>query len=95
MLDQILYQISMYDLMWSDWLAIIGVVLLLTTLYLNVEGKLESRGFWYNFNNLTVAVLLTINLIYHPNLSTLIIEFFWGAISIRGLYIYYKNHKDL
>lgn len=93
MLEQMVHQISTYDLVWTDWLANIGVVLLLTTLYLNVEGKISSSGFVYNFNNLLVAILLTINLIYHPNLSTLIIEFFWGAISLRGLYKYFKSTR--
>jgi hypothetical protein len=92
MWEQILYQINTYDFVWTDWLANIGVALLLVTLYLNVEGKINSKGFIYNFNNLVVAVLLTINLIYHPNLSTLIIEFFWAAISLKGLYNYYKNN---
>ena len=93
MWDQILLQFNTYDLVWTDWLANIGVVLLLATLYLNVEGKIDSKGFIYNFNNLVVAILLTINLIYHPNLSTLIIEFFWGAISLKGLYNYYTSKK--
>lgn len=86
-------QLLNYDYTWSDVVGNIGVALLLINLYLNVEGKIDSKGLVYNVGNLLVAILLTINLIYKPNLSSFIIEFFWAAISIRGICNYYK-HKN-
>lgn len=80
-----------YDYTWSDVVGNIGVALLLLTLYLNVEGKIDSKGLFYNYSNFAVAVLLTINLIYKPNLSSFIIEFFWAAISVKGIINYYRN----
>jgi hypothetical protein len=91
MIQELLMQFQEYDYSWSDVVGNIGVALLLLNLYLNVEGKIDSKGLAYNVNNLVVAVLLTINLIYKPNISSLIIEFFWAAISIRGIYNYYRQ----
>lgn len=87
--------IQNYNYTWSDVVGNIGVVLLLLTLYLNVEGKIDSKGLVYNLSNLLVAILLTINLIYKPNLSSFIIEFFWAGISIKGIINYYRQkHKE-
>jgi len=60
--------------------------------------KIDSKGFWYSFNNLVVAMLLMINLYFKPNLSSIIIEVFWILLSIYGLVNYYKSrsreHED-
>ena len=82
-----------YDYTWSDFVGNIGVALLVIT-YAGLQfGKLDAKGFWYSFNNLMVAVLLGINLYYKPNLSSIIIEVFWFAISGYGLYTYWRNHE--
>lgn len=87
--------IADYQYSWSDAVGNVGVALLILNLYLNVEGKVDSKGLAYNCINLAVAILLTINLLFKPNLSAFIIEFFWAAISIRGLYNYYRQkHKE-
>jgi len=70
-----------------------GVALLIGTFYANVRGSLTSQGFWYNFNNLLAAVLLSINLYYKPNISSVIIEIFWISISMYGLIKWYRNEK--
>lgn len=83
-----------YNYTWGDAVGNLGVVLLIINLYLNVHGTLHSQGFWYNFINLIIAICLFINLVYKPNLSGFIIEIFWGAISIYGLYKYFKQRKQ-
>lgn len=82
-----------YDYTWSDLIGNIGVVLLLYTFYANVHGTLSAQGFWYNFNNLLVAILLSINLYHKPNLSSIIIEVFWVVISVYGLVQWYRTRK--
>lgn len=82
-----------YDYNWSDVIGNIGVAILITTFYLNVAGKLSAQGFWYNFNNLCVAVLLGINLYYKPNISSIIIEIFWTTISLYGLWKWNRARK--
>ncbi len=83
-----------YNYTWSDVVGNIGVVLLILTFYLNVEGRIDSKGLFYNISNLAVAILLTINLIYKPNLSSFIIEFFWACISIKGIYNFYRHKRQ-
>ena len=82
-----------YTYTWSDLVGNIGVALLLSTFYANVQGTLSSQGFWYNFNNLLAALLLSINLYYKPNISSIIIEVFWISISLYGLIKWYRNEK--
>jgi hypothetical protein len=79
-----------YDYTWSDFVGNIGVVILLVTYYLNVAGKIDSKGWQYNLANLIVAVLLGINLYYKPNISSIIIEAVWFIIAAYGLVRYYK-----
>lgn len=81
-----------YNYTWSDFVGNIGVVILLTTYYLNVVGKIQSGGFTYNISNLAVAILLGINLYYKPNISSIIIEIAWGTIALYGLYKNWKDH---
>ena len=74
-----------YDCTWSDFIGNIGVVILLTTYYLNVAGKIDSKGWQYNLANLIVAVLLGINLYYKPNISSIIIASY-------GLFNYWRTN---
>jgi hypothetical protein len=79
-----------YNYTWSDVVGNIGVVMLIGTLWLNVSGRINSEGWQYNLSNLTVAILLSVNLYYKPNLSSIIIEMFWAGISIYGLFKYHR-----
>ncbi|MDA9842942.1 hypothetical protein N9C44_00570 [bacterium] len=83
-----------YSYEWSDFIGNIGVVLLIGTFGLLQFSKIDSKGFWYSFNNMMVAILLSINLYYKPNLSSIIIEIFWFGLSVYGIVQYYKN-KDV
>jgi hypothetical protein len=84
-----------YNYTWSDVVGNIGVVMLIGTLWLNVSGRIDSKGWEYNLSNLTVAILLSVNLYYKPNMSSIIIEMFWAGISLYGLYKYYRlNRKN-
>lgn len=82
-----------YTYTWSDFVGNVGVVLLVSTFALLQFGKIDAKGFWYSFNNMTVAVLLGINLYYKPNISSIIIEIFWFILSVYGLLQWYKNNK--
>jgi len=82
-----------YEYTWSDVVGNVGVAILIITFYLNIAGKIDTRGFWYSFNNLTVAVLLGINLYYKPNISSIIIEIFWFVISVYGLWRWWDDKR--
>lgn len=83
-----------YTYTWSDFVGNIGVAILVAS-YAGLQfGKLDAKGFWYSFNNLLVAILLGVNLYFKPNLSSIIIEIFWAAISIYGLVQWHKSRQS-
>jgi hypothetical protein len=79
-----------YQYQLSDFIGNIGVALLVSTFAAIQFGKMDPKGFWYSFNNMIVAILLGINLYFKPNLSSIIIEMFWFALSIVGLIRWYQ-----
>jgi|TARA_B100000073_G_scaffold346775_1_gene359067 hypothetical protein len=70
-----------------------GVALLIITYALLQLERIDPKGFWYSFNNLVVAILVTVSLVYTPNLPSLVIEFFWFIISAYGIYMYFKRRR--
>ena len=77
-----------------DVIGLIGVALLIITYALLQLDRIDPKGFWYSFNNLMVAILVTVSLIYTPNLASIVIEVFWFLISLFGVVMFYKR-KDL
>ena len=77
-----------------DLIGLTGVALLIVTYALLQLDKIDPKGFWYSFNNLIVAILVTVSLVYTPNLASLVIEFFWFIISVFGLVMYYKRKNS-
>ena len=65
-----------------DFIGLSGVALLIVTYALLQLDKIDPKGFWYSFNNLVVAILVTVSLIYTPNLASIVIEVFWFIISL-------------
>ena len=76
-----------------DIIGLSGVALLIITYALLQLDKIDPKGFWYSFNNLIVAVLVTVSLIYTPNLASIVIEVFWFIISVYGIWKYYTRKK--
>jgi len=74
-----------------DIIGLSGVALLIITYALLQLDKIDPKGFWYSFNNLIVAVLVTVSLIYTPNLASIVIEVFWFIISLYGLIMWNKR----
>ena len=77
-----------------DLIGLTGVALLIITYALLQLDKIDPKGFWYSFNNLLVAILVTVSLIYTPNLASIVIEIFWFLISLYGVVMFFK-WKDL
>lgn len=76
-----------------DIIGLSGVALLIITYALLQLDKIDPKGFWYSFNNLIVAVLVTVSLIYTPNLASIVIEVFWFLISLYGVVMYYNRKR--
>ena len=77
-----------------DLIGLTGVALLIVTYALLQLDKIDPKGFWYSFNNLLVAILVTVSLVYTPNLASIVIEVFWFLISLYGVVKFFKR-KDL
>lgn len=74
-----------------DFIGFVGVALLIGTYALLQFDKIDPKGFWYSFNNMMVAILVTVSLVYTPNLASIVIEFFWFIISVFGLWKFYTR----
>ena len=77
-----------------DIIGLAGVALLIITYALLQLDRIDPKGFWYSFNNLIVAILVTVSLIYTPNLASIVIEVFWFLISVYGIVMYFKRKNE-
>ena len=78
-----------------DIIGLIGVTLLISTYALLQFDRIDPKGFWYSFNNMIVAILVTVSLLYNWNLASMVIEVFWFSLSVYGLYKFYRLRKTI
>lgn len=71
---------------WYDLVGNIGVFMVVMAFYLLQTERLTSRDIRYSLLNLTGAIMLLISLCFNWNLSSVIIELFWIAISLIGIF---------
>ena len=74
-----------------DIVGLIGVAILIVTYAMLQFDKIDPKGFWYSFNNMIVAVLVTVSLLYSFNLASMVIEVFWFSLSVYGIWNYYRK----
>jgi hypothetical protein len=78
-----------------DFIGYIGVALLIITYALLQTDRIDPKGFWYSFNNMIVAILVTVSLLYTMNKASMVIEVFWFIISVYGIIMYFKRKENL
>ncbi len=85
----------MTEIGFSDIIGLIGVSLLISTYGLLQFDSIDPKGFWYSFNNMIVAILVTVSLVYNFNLASMVIEIFWFSLSLYGLikYVIRQNKR--
>ncbi|HEX4847285.1 MAG TPA: permease [Novosphingobium sp.] len=70
-----------------DWATLVGFAgtacIIAAYAYLTVND--EPNPFVLHLTNLAGAALLTVSLLVHMNLASLVLEGFWAAIAIYGL----------
>ena len=74
-----------------DLIGLAGVALLIVTYALLQLDRIDPKGFWYSFNNMIVAILVSVSLYYTWNTASVVIEVFWFLISVYGLVMYHKR----
>lgn len=62
-----------------------GVALVVGTYFLSQVGKMDSTRTLYPALNALGALLILYSLAHRPNPPSIVIEFFWLAISVIGL----------
>ena len=77
-----------------DFIGYIGVALLIVTYAMLQLDRIDPKGFWYSFNNMTVAMLVTVSLLYTMNKASMVIELFWFIISVYGMVMYYSRQQQ-
>ena len=75
----------------SDIIGLIGVALLIGTYAMLQFDRIDPKGFWYSFNNMVVAILVTVSLVYSFNLASMVIEVFWFGLSVYGIWNYTRK----
>lgn len=86
--------IDYYTLHWSDIVGQCGMLLLVGTYWALQTDRLDAKGLYYSLMNLMVAILLGINLYYKPVIANITLEIFWAAMSIYGIYKWYKAKQE-
>ena len=74
----------------ANVIGILGSILIVGAYAYNVYAK-SVDAYVYNGTNLLGAVLLTISLLVHFNLASLLLEIVWIAIAIGGLWKAYRQ----
>jgi len=72
----------------------LGSGLIIVAYFLNQVGKLTATDIRYPLINLVGAVLILLSLIAEWNLPTLVIESFWVAISLYGIWSYVAKRRS-
>ena len=63
-----------------------GAAVLVVAYLLNQRGLLRSGDWRFPAANLLGSALIVVSLIYHPNWPSIVIEAFWSAISLCGVW---------
>lgn len=74
-----------------DTIGMLGTLLVVLAYSLLQLERTDPRGLTYNTLNLVGAVLLLISLYFHFNLASFVIEIFWIAASLIGLWKYHRR----
>jgi len=78
---------------WADAIGNLGVLLVLAS-YLGLQlGRIDGQGVAYSACNAVGAALLLVSLTVNFNLSSVIIEIFWLAISAIGLWRGWRQRR--
>lgn len=64
---------------------LVGVAVILIAYFLLSTGRMSANSFIFQFSNFIGAWLILFSLYFHWNLSSVVIEIAWIAISILGM----------
>lgn len=77
----------------ADIVGMAGTSLVVGAFFLLQLNKVNPKELVYNLMNLTGAIFLLFSLCINFNLASFVIELFWIAASLIGLWQYYKARR--
>ncbi|MEP1472888.1 MAG: hypothetical protein ABJK20_03615 [Halieaceae bacterium] len=77
-----------------DVIGMTGTALVVGSYFLLQLDRIDSRGLGYNLMNLAGAILLLVSLCFKFNLASFVIELFWIAASLVGLYRWLQTRNQ-
>jgi hypothetical protein len=78
----------------ADIVGMAGTCLVVGAFFLLQLNKVSPKGLSYNLMNLSGALFLLFSLCINFNLASFVIEIFWIAASLIGLYGYWKQSRQ-
>ena len=79
----------------ANVIGMIGTLFVVGSYFLMQLNKLDPKGLRFNLINLLGAIFLLLSLLVHFNLASLVIEIFWIAASLIGIYNYWHDKRSL
>jgi hypothetical protein len=78
----------------ANIIGMIGTLLVVGSYFLMQLDKLDPRGLRFNLINLLGAIFLLLSLLVHFNLASFVIEIFWIAASLIGIYNHWRKKSE-
>lgn len=78
----------------SDSVGMLGTLMVVLAYFLLQLERVTSGSLSYNLINLVGACFLMFSLCFTFNLASFVIELFWIAASLIGLWKYWRRHND-
>ncbi|MFT6406660.1 MAG: hypothetical protein ACJAQ6_000070 [Arenicella sp.] len=78
----------------ANIIGMIGTLFVVGSYFLMQLNKLDPKGFRFNLINLFGAIFLLLSLLVHFNLASFVIELFWIAASMIGIYNHWYKKSE-
>ena len=77
----------------ANIIGMLGTTMVVGAYFLIQIDRMDAKGLAYNLWNLIGALFLLLSLLVHFNLASFVIELFWIAASVVGLWQVFKRRK--
>lgn len=84
----------MIELDWASGVGFVGMACIIGA-YAYLTWRNDPNPFVLHGTNLTGAALLTVSLLVHTNWPSLVLEGFWAAIAIWGLWKAFRAKRSM
>ena len=77
----------------SDCVGFVGIAMIIGAYFFLQTERLRSDGLLYSVLNCVGALCVIVSLLFAFNLSAFLVEAFWVAISVLGIYRYVTRSR--